>query len=789
MLLNSLSPAAAGRALLRVLFPIFLLAVVTAGMVQAQAQALSPEEEPPKIRKIEIKFLGLTSVPNEVVRANMSLREGMPYDLTLVDRDIRSLFRTGLFKTIDVKETVVSRTQMDLTFELRAKSRIGAVRFEGNEKMSTKKLQSEVTVLLNPVADEQVIKSDKDKLEKMYRKAGYSQVRVEYHINEDPVTGLATVVFNIEEGPKVKITKVDFVGNEMIKDKVLRGEMETSKWQWWSFMTGSGKYDDKKFDEDLDKVVDLYKEKGFLDVVVDPAKITFSYPKPDEMTISIQVQEGKQYRIGDVTVSGNKLFPSEVLVRVARVRTGDVFAPKKLDEEVENMEHFFGQFGYLDTRAQLIRRPNVTTGAIDIEFVIRESGRYIVQSVNIEGNTKTKSIVVLREILLAPGDVFDSVRMETSRLRLENTRFFEDVDVRAVPTTIPNRKDLKISFTEGRTGNLTFGAGYSSLEGAVFYIELTQANFDLFNRRSFFQGDGQKFRLKTQVGSSSSELVLGFEEPFLFERELNFGFTIFRERSDYTSSYYDEIHQGFEIYLRKRLIELVTGRLAYGLQNVEIFNIDPSVADIFGGSNKTKISKVSLTLERDTRNSLLTPSRGSNLQGIFEVGGGALGGDVDYYKMEGRLAQYFTLFDVQNQVLEIIARTGVAQEYGDTLTIPIYDRFYLGGQNTLRGFEYRDVGPKTIFGEPTGGKTYGYLSLEYSADIVAPMRFAFFYDAGFVNKGSFDFNPSGFNDNFGFGVRFFLLGQPMRIDYGIPLTTDRTNDKGGQFNFSFGTRF
>jgi len=618
-------------------------------------------------------------------------------------------------------------------------------------------------------------------------------------VDRNPVTGLGTVLFKIEEGAKVKIRKVDFVGNKEIKSRSLRRRMDTAKWQWWSFMTGSGKYDDKKFEEDLDKLRDFYRDKGFLDIDIDASKITFSYPTPKTMTISIPVSEGKQYRIGEITVSGNKLFPADVLVRVARLRPGDLFSPDKLDEEVERMDNFYGQFGYLDTRTQLVRRPNVTTGAIDIEFAIHESERFVVESVNIEGNTKTKSIVVLREILLAPGDVFDSVRMETSRLRLENTRFFEDVDVRAEPTTIPNRKKLKISFKEGRTGNLTFGAGYSSLERAVFYIELTQSNFDLFNRRSFFQGDGQKFRLKAQIGSRSSELVLAFEEPYLFERELNFGFQVYRQRSDYTSSYYDEIHQGFEIYFRKRLIELVTGRLAYQLENVEIFNIDPSVIELFGDAGKTRISKMSLILERDTRNNLLTPSRGSNIQGIFEVAGGPFGGDVDYFKLEGRMVQYFQLFEPQNQVLEIVGRLGVIQAYGDTDTpneltgeedrIPIYDRFFLGGQNTLRGFEYREVGPKTNFGEPLGGRTYGYLSIEYSADIVAPMRFALFYDMGFVNRDSFDFNPSGFNDNFGIGIRFFLLGQPMRIDYGIPLTTDGTNDEGGQFNFTFGSRF
>jgi len=783
MLQNSPSPRLRAP---RVLLSFLLLAALFAGSTFGQA----PEEEPPKIRKIVIEFLGLTSVSEDVVRANISLRDGMTYDPTLIDRDIRSLYRTGLFETIEVNlSPTQAPKQIDVVFQVRAKYRVGAVRFEGNKKYSSRRLEREITTSQLVALDEALIKADADKLKEFYRKAGFSQIRVDYVIERNPVTGLGTVLFKIVEGPKVRIRAITFVGNKEIKSSALRKKMETARWQWWSFLTGSGKFEDKEFEDDLEKLRDFYREKGYLDIEIDSTKITFSYPNPRSMVITIPVQEGKQYRIGDVSVSGNKLFPSDVLVRVARVRPGDVFAPKKLDEEIERMSNFYGQFGYLDTEVRLLRRPNVTTGAIDIEFQIEESGKFIVESVEIEGNTKTKSIVVLREILLAPGDVFDSVRMETSRLRLENTRFFEDVDVRAEPTNIPNRKNLKISFKEGRTGNLTFGAGYSSLERAVFYVELTQSNFDLFNRRSVFQGDGQKFRLKAQLGSRSSELVLAFEEPFLFEKELNFGFQIFRQRSDYTSSYYDEIHQGFEVYLRKRLIELVTGRLSYSLQNVEIFNVDPSVIEIFGGLGKTRISKVGLILERDTRNNLLTPSRGSNLQGIFEVAGGPFGGDVDYYKLEGRLAQYFPLFEPQNQVLEIVARAGVVKEFGDTTAVPIYDRFFLGGQNTLRGFEYRDVGPKATFGEPLGGKSYGYLSLEYSADIVAPMRFALFYDAGFVNKGSFDFDPSGYNDNFGFGIRFFLLGQPMRIDYGIPLTTDKVNDKGGQFNFTFGSRF
>lgn len=744
----------------------------------------------PTIRHVEIKFSGVANVTEEVVRANISMRDGMPYDETIIDRDIRSLYRTGLFEFIEVRRVEVDRNTVDLIYDVRPKFRVGAIRFEGNRKVSTKRLERETTIRNNFALDERMVKEDADKILEFYRKAGFSQARVDYVIERNPVTGFGTVVFTIDEGPKVKIKHIEFVGNKARRDSSLRKQMELKRWWWFSWITGGGRFDDEKFEKDLDKIRDYYREEGFLDVEIEEDKITFSYPKPSDMVITIPVKEGKQYRVGEVSVSGVTLFPPDLVRRVARVETGDVYSPSKLEEELDRIREFYGQFGYLETRVRLNRRPNIATGAIDIEFEVDESERYYVESINIEGNTKTKSIVVIREVILAPGDVFDSVRMETSRARLENTRFFEDISVRPESTNIPNRKNLKISFREGRTGNLTFGAGFSSLERAVFFIELSQSNFDIFNRRSMFQGDGQKFRLKAQIGSQSSDLVLAFEEPWLFEQELAFGFQVYRTRSDYTSAIYNELRAGFEVYLRKRLFELVEGRISYRLEDVNIFDVSPGVGDeIESLAGETRVSKLGLILLRDTRNNLITPTRGSRFEGIFELAGGSLGGDVDYYRVEGRGTQYFPLFEFQRQVIELHGRLGVVQQYDDSPTVPFYDRYFLGGPRTLRGFEFRDVGPKNSFGEPVGGKTYGMLSLEYSADIVAPVRFAIFYDAGFVNKGAFDFNPSGYNDNFGFGIRFFVLGSPLRLDYGIPLTTDGTNNRGNQFNFSFGTRF
>ncbi len=466
-----------------------------------------------------------------------------------------------------------------------------------------------------------------------------------------------------------------------------------------------------------------------------------------------------------------------------------VFHPSKLDEDVTALEDFYGRDGYLDTRIRLVRKPNIGTGNIDIEYQIQESEKFFVESVKIEGNTKTKSIVILRELVLGPGEVFDMVRMKISKQRLENTRFFEDVNTTPETSNIPSRRNLKVAVKEGRTGNLTFGAGFSSLERAVIFAELTQSNFDLFNRRSFFQGDGQKFRLRMQLGSQSSELVMSFEEPWLFERELALGFSIFRTSSDYDSAFYEEIRTGGEIYLRKRLFELVEAKLSYAAQEVEIKDVDESF-QLYFPQGKSFLSTVSLQMLRDTRDKIVNTTNGNRAELNLDLSTDAIGSDFNYYKVDFRGSQFFPIFETQSQVIAVYGRIGVLDTFGrNDKGKPRFEYFTLGGPYNLRGFEYRDVGPKNSSGEPIGGQSYGFFSLEYTIDIVSPIRFAIFYDAGFVNEHPYDFNPSKYNDNFGFGLGLFVAGAPLRLDFGIPITGDRFNKKGNQFNFSFGTRF
>jgi len=747
-------------------------------------------EGQPEIRvgEIAVRFLGIANVSEEVVRANMQIREGRAVDDTMIDRDIRALYRTGLFEFIEVKREALPGNVFNLVVEVTPKYRVMSVSYRGNRKIKDNRLDREIKTRANASLDERQIKEDSEKIREHYQKEGYNQVSVTYAIERDRATGFGAVIFNIREGNRSKIGSIRFVGNDNIKSRKLRKAMDTRKWWWLSWLTGKGRFKDDAFEEDLDKLRDYYREEGYLDVEILPENISFSYPSPKKLLITIAVDEGRQYRIGEVEVTNATIYPPQLLKRLLRQRTGMVYSPSKLDKDVERLEDAYGTAGYLDTRVRMIRKPNITTGDIDLEYEIEESEKFSVESIAIEGNTKTKSVVILRELVLGPGDVYDTVREKISKLRLDNTRFFEDVQLSPQETNIPGRRNLRVAVREARTGNLTFGAGFSSLDRATVFAEVSQGNFDLFNYRSFFQGDGQKFRLRMQLGSRSSEALLSFEEPWLFERQLAMGFTLYRTSSEYNSDYYNQIASGGEVYLRKRLFELVDGRLSYTYEVVEIKDVTSEGLTLVQ-PGRTEISRVGLQILRDTRDKIIGTTTGNRVELNIDVAGGPFGGNVDYYKLDFRGAQYYPTFEFQNQVMSVMGRAGVIDSYGDSTSVPYYYSFFLGGPYTLRGFEYNDVAPRNSAGLLRGGKSYGMLSLEYSMDVVNPIRIAAFYDAGFVNPGAYDFNPSGLHDNIGIGLQLFVAGAPLRLDYAIPLSSSKQADKGGQFNFSFGTRF
>lgn len=765
------------------IFTLALLSCMSSGVAQSLTADL------PVVEEIGVRFQGMRKVSEEYVLNNIIIKKGMAYNQGLVDQSIRALYNTGLFEFIEIKVDTLTNNNLRVDFIVQPKYEISEIEFIGNRKYKYSRLSKLIESEDGQTLDEYTLKKDSEAIKEFYLDKGYSNVDVGYEIEKSASQGTAKVIYDIQEGVKIKIKDVQFTGDVSFKQRKLRRVIETKEHWFFSWVTGTGKFNEQVFRDDLDKLRDFYKSNGYLDVNISESKITYDYPSPNSLSITIEIDEGQQYKVGDILITGNTLFPDAELMDILRMKSGDTFSPQGVDGDKEALRDRYGSDGYLETRVEAVRKPNLGTRNIDMIYKIRESDKFFVESVNIQGNTKSKSVVLLRELALAPGDVFDLVRMKRSKARLQNTRFFEEVNMSPEPTGIPNRKNLRVVVKEKRTGNLTFGGGFSSLEQVVVFAEVSQSNFDLFNYRSFFQGDGQKFRLRLQLGAKSSEAVLFFEEPWLFEQQLALGFELFRRETDFNSTQYDESRTGFDIYLRKRLFELVEGKVNYTLENVEIFDVDPSASSaIKGEEGETLTSKIGLSLLRDTRDNLLFPTSGSRYEIINQLAGGALGGDSDYWKIEARGANFFTPFENFDHTISLVYRAGAINPYGSE-DVPFFDRFFLGGPNTLRGFDHRKVGPLDENNEPIGGDSYTFISAEYAVKVIDPLRLALFYDGGYVNASDFDFAPDNYNDNWGFGARVMVMGAPLRLDLGFPISTDTNNDDGAQFYFSFGTRF
>jgi len=408
-----------------------------------------------------------------------------------------------------------------------------------------------------------------------------------------------------------------------------------------------------------------------------------------------------------------------------------------------------------------------------------------VNRVNIEGNTRTKDKVIRREVLVAPGDVFNTVRVDTTKKRLDNLGYFAKVETYPEETDIPGRKDLTILVQEKRTGSLSFGGGFSTVDKLVGFAELTQGNFDIFNWPSF-TGGGQKFRLRLQYGTERKDFILTITEPYFLDRRLSLSGSGFYNEANYLSAFYDQRNYGFVLEMRKPINAYTYGTLGYTLQNVEIFNVAASAPEFIQEEKGTFVeSKIFTSVVFDSRDNPLLSRRGQRIAFAPFITGGFLGGDTQIYGLDLEGSQYFHL--PKDLILLLNGEVATVSQWGSGNQVPIFERQFLGGSNNLRGFPYREVGPKEN-GEPVGGQSMWRTTVELTFPIIEKARGALFYDMGFVNSDAWSFGFNHTASDVGVGIRLDLPIGPLRLDYGYPVMRDGYHG-GGHFNFNVGYQF
>jgi len=793
---------------------------------------------PPKVTRLAIKHVGPAEISDELIRANIRVKAGDPYLPTAVDDDVRSLYATGLFYNVRV---IAERGDdgLALTYVVQAKPRLTDIKYQGNKKISTSKLAKKVTSRVGEPLDERKLFTDSQAIQEAYQKKGYPRTEVKYVVNIDEAAGRGTAMFEIKESPKIKITQVQFVGAQAFPEKVgffeklfhpsrtgLTSVIKTRKHWMFSWLTGRGNFKDDQFEEDREKLAEFYREKGYVDFEI--KGVQFENPTTNTMIIRLNIFEGRQYKVGAVAFAGTTMMPTNRVVQALNLKPGAVFVPSNLSKDIEKVEDFYGARGHIDVSTstgnlQVKRLANTSTGTMDLQYKVDEGQPSYVEKIEIRGNVKTKNKVIRRELAVSPGELFDMVRVKVSKRRLEGLQYFEKVDARPEDTDVPNRKNLVVSVEEKNTGNLTMGAGFSSVDSIVGFVEVSQGNFDLFHPPTF-TGGGQKFRLRVQIGTERQDYILSFVEPWFLGRKLALGVELYYRDLDFQSvdNIYTETRAGARLSLTRALwSDYLIGSINYTIENVGIIlnsgyhgsylvredlpgrgqiirvipaNVPQAILDEEGNS---LISKVGFSLAYDTRNSSMLPDHGQRTELSTDFAGGPLGGEKEYYKVELKSAWYFRgLF--KGHVLEVSGRTGVADGFGG-VDVPFYDRYYLGGLYSLRGFEYRGISPRDPYyginplmpDEPIGGDTYWFGTAEYSIPIIQKektggVRLALFYDIGSVAADSYDFDFKNYSDDWGIGLRLNLPIGPLRLDYAFPIHHDQFNDSSGRFQFGVG---
>lgn len=761
--------------------------LVVAGLMAGSSLSLNytvlaqPLPEPPVaqeqiVREIKIEFAAPATVSEERILANMSTAVGKPFSRALIEQDTESLFRSGLVENVRIFEEPVNGGVRVIVI-VEPRSTIGEIVINGADQVSERRVRRELTITTGGALRESEIESERQKIVQLYLDRGYSDTDVSYTLEPIPGTGNVRVVYNISESGKQYISSIEFEGNTVFTDKELAAQMQTKKKGFLSFLSDAGRLNQETLDDDLLRVQQYYQDEGYIDAEVGPVARESDGGK--KVKLIIQVKEGGTYTVGKMTFAGQTLISEQEIRGLFKQTEGGQFKQKLFREDIQALRDFYGSRGYVDANISPELKP-AGTGTVDIDFRIEEGVQSYLGRVNVDGNTKTKDKVIRRELAAVPGDVYDTVKIEASKKRLMGLGYFGKVEAFPSDTTQEGVKDLNIIVEEKQTGSLQFGAGFSSIDELVGFAEIQQSNFDIGNWPSF-TGGGQRFRIRGQFGTRRSDFVLSLTEPWFMDQQLSLGGELFFREANFVSDVYDQRNIGGSITLRKPINNFTDARLEYRLEQIDIMDVDEDASQFFQDQEGNYLrSQVRATVGNDTRDDLYLPRKGHRIEASARYAG--LGGDVELYGLELQASQYFHL--PLDMIFLIEGEISVVD--GDD--VPVFDRLYLGGANDLRGFDYRDVGPKDIDGEPIGGQSMVRMTAELTFPVVSRVRGAIFYDMGSVGLDAYDFG-SDFNANVGIGVRLDLPVGPIRLDFGIPIQSDEFNDSDGRFNFNVGYRF
>jgi outer membrane protein insertion porin family len=707
-------------------------------------------QDQPLVTQIDV--VGARKVDEATVRFKLKSRVGDRYSPEMVREDLKALYSLGFFEDIVVRADIFEGG-LRLTYVVYEKPSIESIKFVGNRKLDTEKIKAKVDLVEGGVIPPGALAKNVEKIRLFYEEEGYYRAKIEASEQRLSPQEVA-VTFTIAEGDKFDIGEIRIVGNKALTEKEVKSKLQTSE-LYLFFFGGTLKREELR--RDLDRIRLLYLDNGFLDIAVEEPEIQIDEAKR-RLRIVIKVQEGTQYHIRNLGITGSKLFSEAELLRVIQARPGGVFGRERLQADVVALTDRYTERGYLFVEVNPVTEVERAVSSVDVNLEITEGPQVYVNQIEILGNARTRDKVIRREIRLTEGDVFNSTLVQESRRNIEGLGYFEDVRFDPKRTQVPDRVNVAVEVKEKPTGAFSIGGGFSSTDGLLAAASISQSN--LF-------GYGKGAALTGQYGQNASRILAVYTDPHFEDSNYVVQFKGFGNWVDYiTAQGYKQQNYGATATLGHPLPLRFFGSGGYLWENVEIDEVTADAPDIVkrqalqnGGISKT--SALVFALTRDTLDNVFTPTRGLRISATFQYAGGFLsfGDDYNNFVKGGFEASYYhpLYWKLVGHVRGFI---GYGDSFGDTPFLPVQERYYLGGISTLRGFKNFDVGPKAYANAPNqGGNKAFYIQNEIIFPIYEPLRLRglVFFDTG---------NAFGENQPYSWDVRY---GAGVGIHFNSPL--------------------
>ena len=721
-----------------------------------------------------ISVTGNRRVESDAILRAITLQVGDIADPEVLSKDLGLIYKMGYFDDVAVKKNKLDRG-LEIIFEVTEKPSVRAIKFKGNQVYEDEELYDVVDTSTGSILNIYKINSDVEKLKRLYTDKNYHNCKIEYEI-KSLQNNQADIIFSIEEGEKVKINSIVFEGNTHFDKDDILDEMETSEEGFWSWITSSGELDETELANDAVRIESFYKNRGFINVKVSDPDIQFS---EESITVSFKIEEGEQYKTGTVDITGDILTSKEDLSEKVLLKESQLYNREQVRKDVITLTDMYSDKGYANVNVAPVIDVDKENKVVNITYNIEKGDLVYFNRIVITGNSKTRDKVIRREMAVEEQGLYSKSGIQRSYRNLGYKDYFQTFEIQPVKTDISNERDLEVKVTEKSTGNVSFGGGFSSDEGGFVQAAVQERN--LF-------GKGQVGQLSAKLSAESMLYKIGFTEPWLFDKPISAGFDVYRLEKEY--DYYDRDSTGLTLRFGSRQFwDYTSIGINYNIEQFDISAVDTTRTSVTEGSFLT--SSITPYIKYDSRNHFFLPTEGSFHKFSIEYAGEFLGGEIDYTKFLVETGHWQPLF--WKFTLGLHAEAGYLDDRTNGNIDIDWERFYLGGINSIRGFDNTDINC-TEPGQSIerGGEQY----LLFNVELIFPMQEemgvagVIFYDRGDVYRSSETIDFAKQYSSAGFELRWNSPMGAIRLAYGWVVEGQDVKSPGdGQFDFSIGAFF